>query len=68
MNRQIDRFRNLSRSSRGVFWLIVAAGVAIILYAFFSSRFGQTAIVCCCGGVVVVAIVGILSERGMRRR
>lgn len=68
MNQQLDRFRNLSRSSRALFWVILAAGVAIILYAFFSSRFGQTALVCCCGGIVVVAVVGILSEQGMRRR
>lgn len=68
MNQQIDRFRNLSRSSRAVFWLIIAAFVAIILYAFFSSRFGQTALLCCCGGVIAVAVIGILSEQGMRRR
>jgi hypothetical protein len=68
MNQQLDRFRNLSRSSRAVFWLILAVGVALILYAFFSSRFGQTALVCCCGGIIVIAIVGILSEQGMRRR
>jgi predicted Rdx family selenoprotein len=68
VNQQIDRFRNLSRSSRTVFWLIIAAFVAIILYAFFSSRFGQTALLCCCGGVIAVAVIGILSEQGMRRR
>jgi hypothetical protein len=68
VNQQLDRFRNLSRSSRAVFWVIIAAFVAFILYAIFSSRLGQTALLICCGGIVLVAIVGIISEQGMRRR
>lgn len=68
MNQQLDRFRGLSRSSRVVFWVILAAFVAIVLYAFFTSRFGQNALLCCCGGAIVVAVIGILSEGGMRRR
>ena len=64
---QLDRFRNLSRSSRAVFWLILAAFVAVVLYAFFSSQFGQNALLCCCGGALLIAVVGLASERGMRR-
>ncbi len=68
MNQQIDRFRSLSRTSRAVFWLILAAFVAVVVYAFFTSRFGQNALLCCCGGAIVIALVGIVSERGMSRR
>lgn len=63
---QFNRYRNLSTTSRGIFWVILALFVAVALYAFFSSRFGQTALLCCCGGVLVVALIGIVSERGMR--
>lgn len=63
-----DRFRSLSRSSRAVFWLILAALVAAVLYAFFTSSFGQNALLCCCGGAIVIALIGIVSERGMSRR
>lgn len=59
--------RNVSLASRTVFWLILVALVVIGLYAFFSSRVGQTALVICCAGLVVLVVVGILSERGMRR-
>jgi predicted Rdx family selenoprotein len=64
---QLDRFRNLSRSSRLVFWLILAAFVAVALFAFFNSQLGQTALLFCCGGALVIALIGIVSERGMRR-
>jgi 4-hydroxybenzoate polyprenyltransferase len=64
---QLERFRDLSRSSRAVFWLILALFVAAALYAFFNSRFGQTALLCCCGGALVIAILGLVSERGMRK-
>lgn len=67
MNRYTDPYRNLSRSSRAVFWAILAAFVAIALYAFFNSQFGQNALLCCCGGAIVIALIGIVSERGMRR-
>jgi hypothetical protein len=64
---QLERFRGLSRSSRVVFWVILGLFVAIALYAFFSSQLGQNALLCCCGGVVIVALIGIVSERGMRK-
>jgi hypothetical protein len=63
----MDRFRNTRLASRTVFWLILIALVVAALYAFFSSRIGQTALVICCGGLVLLVVVGILSERGMRR-
>lgn len=68
MNQQLDRFRHLSRSSRALFWGMIAIFAAFILYAFFSSRLGQTALICCCGGAIAAAVIGILSEQGMRRR
>ncbi len=64
MDKQLKR---ISLTSRTVFWLILVAFVVIGLYAFFSSRIGQTALLVCCGGLIALAVVGILSERGMRR-
>jgi hypothetical protein len=63
----MKNLKRVSVTSRTVFWLILVAGVVIGLYAFFSSRIGQQALLICCGGLVVLAVVGILSERGMRR-
>jgi hypothetical protein len=63
----MDRFRNIRLASRTVFWLIMIALIVAALYAFFSSRIGQTAVFICCGGLVLLVVVGILSERGMRR-
>jgi hypothetical protein len=62
------RLKRISLTSRTIFWLILIGFIVIALYAFFSSRFGQTALLVCCGGLVLLVIVGILSERGMRRR
>lgn len=64
MDKQLQR---ISLTSRTVFWLILGAFVAIGLYTFVRSRIGQTALLVCCGGLIVLAVVGILSERGMRR-
>lgn len=61
------RLKRISLTSRTVFWLILGAFVLIGVYTFFSSRMGQTALLLCCGGLIVLAVVGILSERGMRR-
>ncbi len=63
----MQRYRNLSRNSRFIFWAIIAAMVAFILYAIFSTSFGQTALLVCCGGGILVIIIGLISERGMRR-
>lgn len=59
---------NIPLASRTIFWLVLVVMIVLGLYAFVSSRFGQTALVVCCGGLVVVVVVGILSENGMRRR
>lgn len=64
----MDRLRNVRLASRTIAWLILGALIIIGLYAFFNSRFGQTALLVCCGGIIVLVIVGILSENGMRRR
>ncbi len=63
----MDRFRNIRLASRTVFWLILIALIVAALYAFFSSRIGQTALLICCGGLALLVVVGILSERGMQR-
>lgn len=60
------RLRRISSTSRGIFWLILIAFIGIGLYAFFSSQFGQTALLICCGGLIALAVIGILSEMGMR--
>jgi hypothetical protein len=62
-----DRYRNLSGTSRGIFWVILVAMVVVGLVAFFTSETGRNAALLCCGGIVVLVVVGLLSERGMRR-
>jgi lipopolysaccharide export LptBFGC system permease protein LptF len=59
--------RNFSLTSRTIAWLVLIALILIGLYAFFSSRIGQTALLICCGGIILLVVVGILSEMGMRR-
>jgi len=63
----MDNLKNLSVGSQRVFWIIIIAFILIGLYAFFTSRLGQTLVLICCGLIVAIAVVGILSERGMRR-
>ncbi len=63
-----DRYSNLSRSSRTIFWIILAAMIVIGLFAFFTSEIGRNITLVCCGGVIVLIIVGIISENGMSRR
>lgn len=65
--RMRNRYRNLSASSKRIFWVILAVMVVIGLIAFFTSETGRNAALLCCGGVVVLVVVGILSESGMRR-
>lgn len=59
--------KRIPLASRTIFWLILIGMIVIGLYAFVSSRFGQTALVVCCGGLIVLVVVGILSENGMKR-
>ena len=63
-----DRYSSLSRSSRTVFWVILAAMIVIGLFAFFTSEIGRNITLICCGGIIVLIVVGIVSENGMRRR
>lgn len=64
----MNRLRGVSLASRTVFWLILIGLIVLGLFAFFSSQIGQQALLICCGGAVVLVVVGLLSERGMRRR
>lgn len=66
MNRQIDRWNGLSRSSRTIFTIVLIGMALIGLYAFFTSEIGRTITLLCCGGIVALIAIGILSERGMR--
>jgi len=63
----MQRFRSLSTTSRAVFWLILAALLAGLLYAIFSTQLGQIALLVCCGGGLLIIVIGGLSEAGMRR-
>ena len=63
----MQRFRSLSTTSRAVFWLILAALLAGLLYGIFSTQMGQTALLVCCGGGLLIIVIGVLSESGMRR-
>lgn len=67
INRQLDRFKTLSRTSRTIFIIILIAMIVVGGYAFFTSELGRTVTLVCCGGIIVLAIVGILSEMGMKR-
>ena len=63
----MNRYRNLSSSSRTIFWIILAVMVVVGLIAFFTSETGRNVALVCCGGVALLIVVGILSERGMQR-
>lgn len=63
-----DRYSNLSRSARTIFWVILAAMIVIGLFAFFTSELGRNITLVCCGGIIVVVVIGIISENGMQRR
>ncbi|MCS7071456.1 MAG: hypothetical protein NZM00_08130 [Anaerolinea sp.] len=67
INRQLDRFKSLSRTSRAVFTVILTAMIVVGVYAFFTSEVGRTVALVCCGGIIVLVIVGILSEMRMKR-
>lgn len=57
----------ISLATRTIFWLILVGMIVLGLFAFFTSRIGQQALLICCGGLVVLVVGGVLSERGMRR-
>ena len=67
MDEQEQRLRRFSGRARKVYFALIALGVLALAYAFVTSRTGQTVIAVCCGVLVLLAVVGILSERGMRR-
>ena len=62
-----NRYNRLSRNTRIVGWVILVLLIMAVLFAFFSSQLGQNVLLVCCGGGILIAVVGILSERGMRR-
>ncbi|MEP7293761.1 MAG: hypothetical protein ABI835_18380 [Chloroflexota bacterium] len=62
-----NRYRNLSGSSKRIFWVILAVMIVVGLFAFFTSETGRNIALLCCGGIVVLIVVGIVSENGMRR-
>jgi hypothetical protein len=63
----MNRYRNLSSSTRIIFWVILAVMVVIGLIAFFTSETGRNVALVCCGAVLLIGVVGLLSERGMQR-
>lgn len=63
----LNRYRNLSSTSRMIFIVVAVALILLALYGFFTSETGRTISLLCCGGVIVLVVVGIISENGMRR-
>lgn len=63
----MDRLKHFSLTSRTIYRLIIVGMVIVLVFAFLNSRIGQTAVLACCGGAVLLVVVGLLSERGMRR-
>ncbi len=63
----MNRYRNLSGSSRMIFWIILAIMVVVGLIAFFTSETGRNVALVCCGAVGLLIVVVIVSERGMQR-
>jgi len=63
----MNRLKRISLTSRTIYLLIVIALIVGAVYAVFSTQLGQTALLICCGGGVLLVVVGVMSERGMRR-
>lgn len=63
----LNRYRNLSSTTRIIFIVVAVALVLLALYGFFTSETGRMISLLCCGGVTVLVVVGIISENGMRR-
>lgn len=64
---EFNQKTRFSRNTRLIGWVILVLLIMAVLFAFFSSQLGQNVLLICCGGGLLVAVVGILSERGMRR-
>ncbi len=62
-----SRLRGFALHSRTTYRVIIVGMIVVAVAAFLFSRVGQTALLVCCGGLILLAVVGILSERGMRR-
>lgn len=62
-----SRYRNLSSSSKRIFWVVIAVMLVVGLIAFFTSDTGRNIALLCCGGIMLLVAVGIISESGMRR-
>mgnify|MGYP001159280476 CR=1 FL=1 len=67
MGRYVNQYKGFSRSSKSVFWVILAAMVIVGLIAFFTSEAGRTVALVCCGGLILLVVVGVVSEGGMRK-
>jgi fucose permease len=63
----IERYRGLSRTARSIFWIILVLMILALLYTVVTSQAGLILIGICCGGAVLVLLIGLISERGMRR-
>ncbi len=63
----MNRYRNLSSSSRAIFWIVLALMIVVGVVAFFTSETGRNIALVCCGALILLVIVGVLSEGGMRR-
>ncbi|MBA3871331.1 MAG: hypothetical protein H0X30_19480 [Anaerolineae bacterium] len=62
-----NRLGRVSRRARMVGWGILVLLIMALLFAFFLSSLGRNVLLVCCGGGILIVIVGIISERGMRR-
>ncbi len=62
-----ERARQVSRSTRLVARIILVGLLIAGIIAFVTSSFGQNTLLICCGGGLLLALIGIISERGMRR-
>ena len=63
----MNRYRNLSRSSRNIFWVVLVVMIVVGLIAFFTSETGRNLALVCCGGLILLIVIGVVSEGGMRR-
>jgi hypothetical protein len=63
----MNPLKRISLTSRTIYLLIVIGLIVAAMYAVFSTQLGQTALLICCGGAALLVVVGVMSERGMRR-
>ena len=57
----------ISLATRTIFWLILVGMIVLGLFAFFTSRIGQQALLICCGGLGGLGGGGGLGGRGVGR-